>query len=610
MRFGILVILILIATFLQADPPAGYYDGTEGFSGTDLKDALNDIIDNHTELSYSQVWNALKDTDKDPSNSDNVILLYTGWSVTNSGYPTWNREHVWAKSHGDFGTVIGPGTDIHHLRPTDPGVNSSRGNKDFDNGGTQHSVATGCYYDSDSWEPRDEVKGDVARMIFYMAVRYEGENGDLDLVAVDAVNTYPAPQHGKLSTLLEWNNIDPPDDFEENRNDVIYEDYQGNRNPFVDDPNYANLIWQNIVVDFEAEPTLGEAPLVVQFTDQTSSPGEIINWSWDFDNDGMEDSDQQNPSYTFQNEGVYAVRLTIEDEFGEVAYLTKTNFILVGSANIPVSIFADSFEQGVDWTVFSISSTYIWEISDDVTGSSHPTSVPDGDWFMYMNNYGSDTAADDWLISPAIDLTQNSNPYLTFQSWTKYTDSVLGFEAWISNDYAGSGDPSLATWQSLEANLPAANSTTWTQSGIIDLNNFTDDTVFIAFQYTSTGSGTNSTTAWVVDDINVEGYELSSVQNDLIIADMNLRNFPNPFNPTTTISFDLTNANTDNVELIIYNLKGQIVKNLISFPNGSLGTRSVIWNGTDNNNQPATSGIYFYNLNIPNSPAKKMLLLK
>jgi len=600
-----IVVLLLISSLLLADPPPGYYDSTEGLNGDYLKSALNDIIDNHTELSYSALWNALKDTDEDPDNPDNVILLYTGWSITNTGYPTWNREHVWAKSHGDFGNNAPCGTDLHHIRPCDPGVNSSRGNKDFDNGGTPHPVAIGCYSDDDSWEPRDEVKGDVARMILYMAVRYEGEGGELDLVAVDEVNTAPAPQHGKLSILLEWNMFDLPDEFEENRNDVIYEDYQGNRNPFVDDPNFANLIWQNNSVDFEATPNQGEAPLVVQFTDLTTSPGEIISWSWDFDNDGIEDSSLENPNYTYQDEGIYTVTLTIEDEFGETAYLTKTNYILVGSSNIPQTIFADSFETGLNWTVYSVSSSYNWERSDDATGSSHPNIVPDGSWYMYMNNYGSDAAANDWLISPAINLSQHSDPYVTFETWTKYSDSFVGLEAFVSTDF--SGDPTTATWQSLDAILPGTSSATWTNSGIVDLFDFTNESVYLSFQYTSSGTGANSTTAWAVDDVNVEGYDLSSVQNIVINSNIRLSNFPNPFNPSTTISFETSNLH-EFTQIEIYNLKGQKIKTLPVTLCGIEG--SAVWNGTNNNNQSVTSGIYFYKLNIPNSQTGKMLLLK
>ncbi|PFR97344.1 endonuclease [Priestia megaterium] len=229
-------------------PVEDYYRTAAGKTGNTLKTELHNIIDHHTELSYSAVWEALKKTDEDPANANNVILLYTGRSQAKStnggGVDDWNREHVWAKSHGDFGTAMGPGTDLHHLRPTDVSVNSTRGNLDFDNGGTEHSEALGNYFDSDSWEPRDEVKGDVARMLFYMAVRYEGDVSDEpDLEFNNTVNNGTAPYHGKLSVLLQWNAQDPVDDRERRRNDIIYSDYQHNRNPFIDHPEWVNEIW-------------------------------------------------------------------------------------------------------------------------------------------------------------------------------------------------------------------------------------------------------------------------------------------------------------------------------------------------------------------------------
>ena len=254
MQLQLKKIILAITAFLFylqlfAQIPTGYYDNTEGLSGEELKAILNQIIKDHTEFPYTSedtdVWDILKETDRDPENPDNVILLYTGWSVNaeqeyNSG-SGWSREHVWAKSHGDFGTDPPAGTDAHNLRPCDVSVNSARGNKDFDNGGTQHSEAVECYTDSDSWEPRDAVKGDVARMMFYMATRYEGYNGDPDLELVDYTGT-TGPFFGKLSTLLQWNKEDLVDDFERNRNEVIYS-YQGNRNPFIDHPEFADYIW-------------------------------------------------------------------------------------------------------------------------------------------------------------------------------------------------------------------------------------------------------------------------------------------------------------------------------------------------------------------------------
>lgn len=230
-----------------SDYDATYYKDAVGKTGTELKSSLHTIISDQTKLSYSAVWDGLKATDQDPANSDNVILLYSGASRGKSlnGGDTgdWNREHTWAKSHGDFGTATGPGTDLHHLRPSDVQVNSDRGNKDFDNGGSAVSNGGGSLTDSDSFEPRDAVKGDVARMIFYMAVRYEGGDGFADLEVNDSVDNGSNPYIGKLSVLKAWSDEDPPDAFEENRNQVIYDDFQHNRNPFIDHPEWVGEIW-------------------------------------------------------------------------------------------------------------------------------------------------------------------------------------------------------------------------------------------------------------------------------------------------------------------------------------------------------------------------------
>lgn len=224
-----------------------YYQDALGKTGTALKGALHAIISDQTKLSYSQVWDALKATDEDPANASNVILLYTGRSEPKSdnggNVGQWNREHVWAKSHGDFGTATGPGTDIHHLRPADVSVNSTRGNKDFDDGGTELGDAPGNYTDGDSFEPRDAVKGDVARMILYMAVRYEGDDSFADLEPNDSVSNGSAPNIGRLSVLKTWSEQDPPDSFEQRRNDVIFDEFQHNRNPFIDHPEWVEAIW-------------------------------------------------------------------------------------------------------------------------------------------------------------------------------------------------------------------------------------------------------------------------------------------------------------------------------------------------------------------------------
>lgn len=244
--------------FTDAQEPENYYDTVLDLSGEELKAALHEIIKGHIAFPYTadgtDVWDILKETDRDTANSQNVILFYSGWSVDaaqeyNNGNG-WSREQIWALSHGGFGTGKGPGTDVHHIRPVDTSVNSARNNKDYDWGGTLYvdgDGPTSCYSDADSWEPRDCVKGDVARMLFYMTVRYQGQNGEPDLELLDEVNTDELTEpgkgyHGKLSTLLQWHASDPVDSFEIRRNNIIYS-WQQNRNPFIDHPEFAGRIW-------------------------------------------------------------------------------------------------------------------------------------------------------------------------------------------------------------------------------------------------------------------------------------------------------------------------------------------------------------------------------
>jgi endonuclease I len=246
--------------------PSGYYDGAERLSGEALKSKLHKIIRNHKVYKYDELWNLLPETDRDPGNPNNLILLYTKRSQNISqrdrgttfnyaahGYTlidSWNREHVWPKSHGFPNASDTAYTDLHHLRPADRSVNSARNTRSFDhcldiyfdNAGT---VETECYTSSTTWawEPPDEVKGDIARMMFYMAVRYEGPSYDLELVDYVVPKGNSEPILGKLSTLIEWHKNDPVDNWERQRNHIIYE-LQGNRNPFIDYPHWVKMIWE------------------------------------------------------------------------------------------------------------------------------------------------------------------------------------------------------------------------------------------------------------------------------------------------------------------------------------------------------------------------------
>ena len=255
------MLLLFLSTSTLAQIPDNYYDNAANKSGDALKTALYNIIKEHKEFPYTStstdVWDILKNADRDPNNASNVIGIYSGFSMDGAAeYASgrgWSREHVWAKSRGDFGTSKGAGTDCHHIVAEDVSTNSARSNRNFDecnkpytdNAGT-YNGATMSFTSStvNTWKPRTEVKGDVARMLFYMATRYEGEGSEPNLELTEILQSFNSkePLHGKLSTLLKWHEEDPVSETEQNRNNIIY-NYQSNRNPFIDHPEYVACIW-------------------------------------------------------------------------------------------------------------------------------------------------------------------------------------------------------------------------------------------------------------------------------------------------------------------------------------------------------------------------------
>ena len=299
---------------VQANIPQDYYQEANGKSSEQLKEVLYQIISNHTVFPYTSsstdTWDILQLSDQDPQNHDNMILVYTGrsqdkgyrdgsgnYSQYENGNGTqnnsWNREHVWPKSHGFPDEDDNAYTDVHNLKPSDRSVNSSRGTKDYDYGGSQHSEATDCLTDSDSWEPSDSVKGDIARILFYMVVRYDPgydhNNNSFDLELVDY--TTPGnndPILGKLSSLIQWHFDDPVDDFEINRNEVIF-GFQQNRNPFIDHPNLVNFLWgENIGQSWNENLSVNNVNLDEDLIIFPNPSNGILNFTEELQNEKIE----------------------------------------------------------------------------------------------------------------------------------------------------------------------------------------------------------------------------------------------------------------------------------------------------------------------------------
>jgi len=218
--------------------PDNYYTSASSLSGAELRAKLKSIINTGAKKlpytsSSTDVWDMCEAGDQNPDNASQVWQIYKEQGISKSAHVSgstgWNREHTWAKSHGDFGTSQGPGTDGHHLRASDARENSNRSNLDFANVNGPRTK-NGSFY-----EPPLSAKGDVARSIFYMAVRYG--------FTVDELGGQgKAARHGKLSDLLKWNELDPVDPYEIRRNNVIY-GIQNNRNPFIDHPELVKYIF-------------------------------------------------------------------------------------------------------------------------------------------------------------------------------------------------------------------------------------------------------------------------------------------------------------------------------------------------------------------------------
>ena len=251
----------VVATTLNGTSALAYYgdnynyDKLSEMSSTEIKTQLATLMKNTHKYQSSYNDCHYKADRTDCENEDGrVSLIYTSYSATMSQWNGWNREHVWPQSLGG-GNTSGGGADLHHIRPSDAVVNSTRGNKKYGNtnGGTAKygsNPATGYlggYYNSTYFEPLDNVKGDVARICLYVWVRWGTAWGADSITEV----------FQSVDVLLEWMLLDPVDTWELGRNEVV-QDIQGNRNVFIDYPEYAWLIFGKEVPATLTSPS-GEA---------------------------------------------------------------------------------------------------------------------------------------------------------------------------------------------------------------------------------------------------------------------------------------------------------------------------------------------------------------
>lgn len=309
--------VLLWQMLVFAQIPAGYYNGTENLTGAALKTKLSQIITNgHMDKGYSALLGAYPSTDIDKffENDNTVLDIYSENPTGTDPYTysfsnncgtyqgegsCYNREHVIPQSF--FSDASPMRNDIHHVRPTDGYVNGKRGTYPFGKVGTAtytsmngSKIGTCVYpgYSGIVFEPIDRFKGDIARMIFYFVTRYENQLSGFATGNMMAQNTYPSLQPWFKTMLIEWSNNDPVSPEEISRNNASYV-FQGNRNPYIDHPEFVNAVWGTPITD----TTPPNAPLNLNYSNITNTSVQL-SWSAATDNVGVVSYEVYNESGT------------------------------------------------------------------------------------------------------------------------------------------------------------------------------------------------------------------------------------------------------------------------------------------------------------------------
>jgi len=560
--------------FISSSAPASYYNRLLGLSNNALKDTLQAIVVNANTKgqNYGDVWDMLEEADENPLDSTEVWLIYTEKSIGKAEHVVdntgWNREHIFPQSRGGFadGTSFSAdGKDIffsttadniehahgdgHHIRACLATENSNRGDLDFD------YVNGDRTKDSYFYEPPLSAKGDVARALFYMAIRYN----DLSL----GVGNQDGQVIGNLTTLLEWNKLDPPDDYEIRRNNVIFE-WQNNRNPFIDQPELADYIWGDKVgqiwqgtsgsqitisansIDFGIVPYGGISSTktyIIEAHELTDNLQILAPENFEISLDNISENYKQQIILKQVNGSIDST--TIYIRFNPVSsfdsttnvYISHTSGKTINQLNVvgkegnplktPSVLYSQNFEDNCaqDWIIYSVSSNEDW--SCDSYGLN-------GSQGIKINNYQADNDSEDWFISPLFTTTGYNNPELRFWLESSFSGSTL--ELMYSIDYIGNSDPNLASW----AKLSDINLTdNWTQQRI-DLSLIIKDTFYLAYKHTS-----------ILPDasrINIDNIELYATPIiPEITSSVSMLNFPNtPYgNSSTSLTYTVSGSNLD-----------------------------------------------------------------
>lgn len=615
MNKKITFLLLWITSLIFGQIPAGYYDDADGLSGYQLKSALKSIITNgHVTHTYDELYTAYETTDSDYyyENDGTVLDMYsenpdgqdpynyyhnqnTCGTYSSEG-DCYNREHLMPQSI--FDSALPMKSDAHFVVPSDGKVNNMRSNYPFGEisdptwtslNGSKVGYNTTAGYSGKVFEPIDEFKGDIARMLFYVATRYEDEipgwgasdmlDGSGDQVFTDWF----------LQVLLKWAAQDPVSQREIDRNNAVY-DYQGNRNPFIDHPEWVNAIWNR-----DPDTTAPTVPsnLSVESVNDTS-----INIVWDASTDdtgvdkyeiyvdGTLNGDTTATDFTIINlspETSYTICVVAVDAAGNAS--ACSNNVTATTTQAIVYILNENFDDcpTMEFTPINEASDKDWTCMSQYGEDNSPS--------IQINGYQEDVNSKDWLVTnQPINMDNYFNEKLSV--FFSYTYGTTPLELLYSYDYDGNGTPWQFTWTAVpnvDIPVPAGETSAVTyQLTDADLSTL-NGTVYFAFKYYSNGSPTR----WTVDSFKLAGDTTTSI--DIYVSNQ-IKLFPNPVDKGQLIQINLNKLTLNSIDVI--DMTGKQILHLTEKEHLVIDTT------------PLKSGLYFVKINTTQGQATKKLLIK
>ncbi len=612
-KLTILFFFILSVTYGQA--PAGYYDSAQGLTGYQLKTALKNIITNgHNPHSYNDLYNAYETTDTDHyyENDGSVLDMYS--ENPNGGDPynynhhqnvcgnyqqegdCYNREHLMPQSI--FGSASPMKSDAHFVVPSDGKVNGMRSNHPFgvvnnptwtSQNGSKLGSNSVYGYSGTVFEPIDEFKGDIARMLFYVATRYEDQIpgwGSSDMLDGSGDKVFT---DWFLHILLDWTAQDPVNQREIDRNNAVYA-YQGNRNPFIDHPEWVNAIWNP-----NPDTTAPSVPTGLSVTSVSDTSFEVT-WQASTDNvmvagyevylDGNLVATVTNTQYVFTNLNpatTYSVCIKAKDTSGNKSACSTP--LSVTTNNAVNYILQETFDDcaNMAFDIVNEASNKDWHCITQYGENNSPA--------IQINGYQENVPSKDWLITKnKIDFDSYTNE--KFSVFLAYAYGTTPLVLVYSPDYDGNGLPQNFTWTPVpNVNIPTptgATSTTEITISNADVSNISGQ-VYLAFKYYSNGAPTR----WTVDSVSLSGDNAGGVNQ---YVQSHTKIYPNPLHHGQKLFFTTNNLKINDIKVM--SISGQQIPVKYDSPNHYIELKNIV------------SGMYFIKLDTDKGTTYKQLIVE